>query len=231
MADQLPQPDGSSPLEEAVADLKRFLARYEHLRPYLWRGELAPAFWTVSGVFSLGLNVILIIILVVVGRELFALKSMVRDQLIGGLHANFMLMDQAVISAVVPVEDEIPVQFTLPVRASTTVVLTEDTFLPDASVDLTTGGLSITNAPTDITLPAGTELPVNLSIDVPVDTMIPVELEVDVRIPLRDTQLHAPFVGLQNVVSPYNSLLSDTPDSWGEALCPRENGFCRLLRR
>jgi hypothetical protein len=201
-------------------------------KPFVWQRKLGPAFWTITGVLSLVLNVVLIVLLVLLGRELFGLKSLVSDQLLGGLYGNFVLMDQAVISASVPVEDEIPVRFLLPVETNTTVILTEDTYLTGARVDLSTGGLRISNAPTDIVLKKGTELPVALNIDVPVDTTVPVRLTVDVRIPLRDTELHAPFVGLQNVVAPYNQLLSTAPDSWEEALCATEaSPLCAMTKR
>ena len=194
--------------------------RIEEVKPYFWQGKIGPAFWTVAGIFSVALNVILIVILILLGRELFGLKDLVSEQLVGGLYENFILMDEAVISTTVPVVDTIPVQFTLPVKTNTTVVLTEDTLVENASVNLTTGGLTITNAPSNIVLRAGTELPVKLDIQVPVDTTVPVELEVNVAIPLKDTQLHDPFVGLQNVLGPYVVLLADAPDSWGQVFCP-----------
>jgi hypothetical protein len=206
------------------------LERYAHLKPYFWQGKIGPAFWTIGGLFSLTLNVILIIALVLIGRELFNLKTVINDQLINGLAENFALMDQAVIATTVNVEDTIPVQFTLPVQAETTVILTADTLLQNANVSLSTGGLRITDAPTDIILKAGTELPVNLDILVPVDTTVPVELVVEVEIPLANTQLHTPFVGLQDVVSPYNLLLADTPNSWEEAVCASGSAFlCRVM--
>jgi hypothetical protein len=209
--------------------LERYGETYERWKPYLWRGKLGPAFWTVAGLFSIGLNIILIVFLILLGRELFNLKKLVDVQLLGGLYRNFVLMDEAVISTTISVDDTIPVQFVLPVNANTSVVLTEDTLLQDANVDLVTGGLRITNAPTDIILPAGTKLPVSLNIEVPVDTNIPIHLEVPVEIPLKDTELHTPFVGLQQVVGPYTSLLAEAPDTWGEALCPSGRGILCLF--
>ncbi len=198
---------------------------------WLWQGKLGPAFWTVGAALSFLLNIILIVTLLVLARELFALKALVRDQVLGGLATNFQKMDQAVIRTEVVVNDTIPIDFDLPVRfdlpvdTTTTVVLSEDTFIRGARVDLYTGGLTITNAPADIVLPAGTELPIRLSIVVPVDTVIPVQadipitLTVPVAIPLDETELHEPFVGLQKVVEPYLNLLDQAPDSWEEALC------------
>jgi hypothetical protein len=83
-------------------------------------------------------------------------------------------------------------------------------------VNLRTGGLTITNAPTSIILPAGTELPVALDFVLPVQASIPVNLTVPVDIPLNETELHEPFVGLQEVISPYNEMLSASPRSWNE---------------
>lgn len=195
-------------------------------RKILWQGKIGPAFWTITGLLSLGLNAVLIAAVILLGRELFTIKNLVSQQLVGGLAHNFALMDQAVIRTNVVVNDQIPVQFTLPVSQETTVVLTDDMPISGANVNMRTGGLSIVNAPTDIILPAGTPLDIQLTMDIPVDTTIPVTLNVPVEIPLRQTELHEPFQGLQQVIAPYDSLLRDLPDSWEEVLC--QEGFARF---
>ena len=53
--------------------------------PRLWQGKFSPAFWTFTGTLSLVVNLILVVILIFLGRELFALKALVSEQLIGGL--------------------------------------------------------------------------------------------------------------------------------------------------
>lgn len=198
-----------------------FLIKYVHLTSKLfWQGKIGPAFWTITGMISLSVNVILIAVLVLVGRQLFSAKNLINGQLIGGLYYNFVLMDQARIKTSIQVSDTIPVQFDLPVQTETTVILTEDTQITNARVNLATGGLSITNASANIVLPAGTELPVSLNISVPVDTTVPVNLTVPVDIPLNETDLHQPFIGLQEVISPYYWQLSSAPDSWWDTpLC------------
>jgi len=139
-------------------------------------------------------------------------------------------MDQARIQATIPVSAEVPAQFDLPLVTDTIVILNEDTNISGASVKLSTGGLVIANAPADIVLPAGTELPIHLDLMVPVDQMIPVELSVEVDIPLEETDLHAPFVGLQNVVAPYYLMLWELPNSWGQVICGKEYGpICRIF--
>ena len=95
---------------------------------------------------------------------------------------------------------------------------------------ISTGVLSI-NAPANIVLPAGLELPVALDITVPVDKEVPVVLTVPVNIPLNQTELHEPFVGLQEVVAPYKVMLGDLPDDWMETpLCQGSFGeACTLF--
>jgi hypothetical protein len=186
---------------------------------WLWQGQIFPAFWTLTGLLSLAVNIILIIILLSLGKELFSIKQLVSNQLINGLHDNFVKMDQARISTTVIVDSTIPVKFDLPVKTNTVVILTKDTTITRAHVSVFTGGLTINSALADIVLPAGTNLPIALDITVPVDTTVPVKLTVPVNIPLNQTELHTPFVGLQNVVSPYKTLLDSLPNSWDQIFC------------
>ncbi len=185
----------------------------------IWREKVLPAFWSVGALLSIGLNVVLLVVVIVLGKQVFALKDLLTNDVVGGLYYNFLLMDQATIETTIQVEDSIPVQFDLMLDQETTVVLTEDTPIDDAIISLTTGGLNIQRAPTDIVLPAGTSLPIALDLVVPVDTEVPVTLTVPVKIPLNETELHEPFTGLQDVVSPYYWMLNDAPNTWGEVFC------------
>lgn len=212
------------------------------VRPLFWQGKVLPAFWTVTGTLSLIVNVILIVVLIMVGRLLFDIKKLVNDGLIGGLYQNFVLMDQAhiqttiVVEDTILVEDTIPVVFDLPLNTDTTVVLTEDIPIPNTLVRINTGVISL-NAPAEVTLPRGTPLKINLDLTVPVNQTIPVVLNVPVKlkvpvdIPLENTQLHQPFVGLQDVVSPYRTMLNDAPSTWEETpVCgPVSMWLCRWL--
>jgi holo-[acyl-carrier protein] synthase len=220
----------------------------------LWQGKIKDAFWKTTGILSLTVNVVLIVVLVLLAQELFTLKTLVNDQLLGGLRENFEKMDAAVIETTVVVEDNIvvndtilvddtiPVVFDLPLNKKTTVKLSEDTFIQGATVNLTSGGLTLQNADADIILPRGTELPIRLSLTVPVSQTLPVQLvvpinlsvpvslSVPVEIPLAETQLHEPFVGLQGVVAPYNDLLLGLPNSWDEMACDSGPALCALQR-
>ena len=213
--------------------------RSPRLRHFIWQHRIAPAFWTIASLLSLTINIFLIVALLITGRQLFTLKSAVDQQLITGLYDNFALMDQAHIVTTISVEttiqvqDSIPVVFDLPLSQDTQVILTEDTQVENVSIML--NGVWL---PTNIVLPAGTPLNINLDLTVPVsqtvpvNLTVPVSLQVPVDIPLDQTELHEPFTGLQQVVTPYRELLSNAPDSAAdiEACQSWWSGWiCRLL--
>ncbi|MFN2145205.1 MAG: hypothetical protein ACK2T7_07615 [Anaerolineales bacterium] len=185
----------------------------------IWRERVLPAYWSIGSGLSILLNFILLIIVFVLLGKLNTINTVLTDKFIGGLYYNFILMDQATIETTVTVEDTIPVQFDLPLNQNTVVVLTKDTEIKGATVSLNTGGLNIQSAPTDIVLPKGTRLPVKLDLSVPVDTEIPISLSVPVDIPLAETELHQPFTGLQEVVSPFYWMLKEPPSSFSGATC------------
>ena len=197
-------------------------------RRFLRGDKIGPAFWTVASLISMVVNIILVIVLIVLAQQLFTLKAIVQDQVLGGLYTNFQLMDQAHIRTTIPVNADVPAKFDLPLNTETTVVLTADTTIEGATIyELEAWPLYITKAKTNIVLPAGTSLPVALSLTVPVDQKIPVNLMVNVDIPLSQTDLHPPFVGLQEVVKPYYTLLGDLPNSWQIAICGLDpQGVC-----
>jgi hypothetical protein len=192
-------------------------------------GKIMPAFWTVASILSLIVNIILIVVLLVLARELFVLKSIVGDQLLGGLYQNFIYMDLAHIKTEITVKDTIPISFTLPISQDTVVTLTDPTPINNANVRIVSGGLTI-NSPANIILPAGTNLPVHLELNVPVQTTVPVTLKVPVDIPLQNTELHKPFIGLQQVVAPfYKMLFPDIKKSSDVPACQSTPWLCNTF--
>jgi hypothetical protein len=194
---------------------------------FLFQGKVAPAFWNIASLVSLMVNAILVAIIILLARDLFAIKHLVSDQLIGGLYQNFVAMDNSHIVTniqvhdTIQVNDKIPVVFDLPLKQDTQVKLTKDTPVRNATIFL--NGQAV---PLDIILRKGTALNISLDLTVPVSQTVPVVLNVPVNlnvpvdIALDKTDLHQPFVGLQEVVAPYHSLLSSLPDTWGETpLC------------
>lgn len=217
---------------------KPVFQKYPFLKPLIWQGKIAPAFWTVSSLLSLTVNIVLIVVLILLGRQLFSLKSLLHNELVGGLYQNFELMDQAhikttiTVNDTIQVKDTIPVVFNLPLSQNTEVVLTQDTPIQNATIFL--NGASV---PLNIILPKGTLLNIGLNLTVPVSQTIPVvlnvpvKLQVPVDIALNRTQLHEPFSGLKEVLAPYQDLLAGLPTSWNETpLCgPVPNLLCKWI--
>jgi hypothetical protein len=235
------KPKSSPDLKTASARLVQVLKGQKVVS---WH-QIGPPFWTLTGTLSLVVNIILIAVLFSAGRQLFTIKDIASNQVLGGLYTNFVKMDDAHIRAnilvsdtiqvkdTIQVNDTIPVVFDLPLKKDTKVKLTKDTPLNNTTIYL--NGAAV---PLNLVLPKGTELSINLNMTVPVDQKIPVTLNVPVSlnvpvhlsvpidIPLNQTQLHEPFVGLQKVVGPYNDLLSGLPASSQQLfLCGKLTGW------
>jgi hypothetical protein len=142
--------------------------------------------------------------------------------LLGGLYDNFVRMDEANIQTSIHVEKDIPVNFDLNVTGPTTVELTEPVRIEGAVVTVSTGTMSIINAPATIILPQGQRLPITImGLTVPVKQSVRAVLDVPVDIPLDQTELHQPFVGLQQVVRPWYCLIEPNAAFNGSPICPQ----------
>lgn len=189
-----------------------------------------PRLWTTASVLTLTINIIIMLVLIVLVISVYRMRLNLTQitalapsvvNLPGGLYENFEKMERANIETNVVVEAVIPVKFNLELDQQTNVVLSQDVTITNALVTVNTGGLNISRAATTIVLPAGTTLPVNLSLTVPVDQQVPVTLNVPVNIPLRETQLKEPFVGLQEVIKPlYCFLTPQAVNLDGQPVCP-----------
>lgn len=174
--------------------------------------KFLPAFWTIASVVSMLVNIGVVIVLIFVVQLLGGTRAALdfaqsqANGLLGGLHQNFVKMDAASIKTQIPVSANIPLNITVPVKATTEITLAQAAVIRNAQVVINTGSLDI-NASATVTLPANTPLTVNLDFPLQVTDNIPVSLPVDVNIPLNQTELHDPFVGLQKVVEPYYCLL------------------------
>lgn len=170
--------------------------------------------------FSMIVDVVLILLVLVLAVSLKNANDTL-NHVLSGLYENFVVMDSAVISTNIRVEDaSIPLDFTLPVvQSETYVTLTRDVTIRNATV----GVLSL---PTTVTLPAGTTLPVALSMEVPVQTTLLVDLEVPVNIKLAEANppppagsLHEAFLGLQDTIGPFYCLFDHPADSPAAFAC------------
>ncbi len=188
------------------------------------RGErVARAFWTVTGAISLVVNAILIAVVIYLLTNIINLQLTANDAgstVLAGFYNNFELMDRASIKTTIPVDAQIPLNITVPIQKSTSITLANDTVIPNAHVRINTGALNI-DAPAEVTLPAGTSLNVTLNFDVPVQDTIPIHVDVPVNIPLAQTDLHTPFIGLQQVVKPFYCLVEPNAINMdGLPVCP-----------
>lgn len=196
-------PKSKPPAEKAVAPATQEMSRRE---------KLLRALWTITSVISMAVNVVVIIVLVVAFWAYRSIKlpdsidPTIANKLLGGLYSNFEKMDRATIRTVIPVDAQIPLDITVPVQTTTQITLADTVEIPNAQVVINTGGLNI-NSTARVTLPAGTPLNVNLNFDLPVQNTIPIHLDVPVNIPMSATELHEPFVGLQDVVRPLYCLV------------------------
>ncbi len=195
-------------------------SRSPRLQKTTYQGKYMPAFWTVACIFSLVVNLILIALLVAVGRNFFSMKALVSKGLINGTAENLALMDKAHIVTTVPVntdvklQDNLPIEFNLPVSQNTQLLLAQDTHIPGAYIIL-----NDTPVKTELTLPAKTPIQVNIdmtvpvSVTVPMSITVPVAVQVPVDIAVEQTDLHQSIVGLQGVIEPYKTAMESTFNS------------------
>lgn len=210
------EPAGSPPVETKSGTAPARTPRFKFL----------PAFWTVASTLSIIVNVVLLIALLLAYQTFKSfptIPTMATDKLsgvLGGLYTNFVKMDEANIRTNIHVEKDIPVQFTLNVSGPTNVTLSQAVTIHGALVTVNTGGLNIVNARATIVLPQGTLLPINIeNLVVPVDQKVPAVLDVPVDIPLNQTELHEPFVGLQKVVEPWYCFIQPNAVMNGAQVC------------
>ncbi len=184
------------------------------------------ALWTMASVISMLVNIVVVAVLIGLYQNYTILEIPEEvgvdtpKDLLQGLYDNFQLMDTAHIKTNITVEDTIPVQFDLDLKQQTNVVLSDDVTINGAFVTIDTALFDI-NAPATVVLPSGVSLPIVLDLVVPVDKEVPVKLNVPVDIALEETDLHTPFVGLQDVVQPLYCLVAPEAKAiGGEAVCP-----------
>jgi hypothetical protein len=131
------------------------------------------------------------------------------------------MMEQATIERTIPVDANIPLNIMVPVTTTTSITLAEPVVL-QSRVVIDQPNFYL-NYPATVTLSQGSVLPVTLNFQLPVQNTIPVHLDVPVNIPLRETQLREPFVGLQNVIEPWYCLVEPNALVMGEQICSTMN--------
>lgn len=182
-----------------------------------WAGKPWQAFKTFAILFSFTMNLVLLIVLLLLAPHILPLVDNSVKPLVGGLNNSFVQMSTATISRTIVVDDTMPISFTLPLQTTTDVTVVRSVPLEGipAQFRLPDGG-GVINGQVFLALPQGLTLPVQLALDVPVDQEIPVHLAVGVQIPLKETELGAPFATLQGLFAPLDALLQRLPGSNSE---------------
>jgi hypothetical protein len=179
------------------------------------RRALWEAYKNIAIVFSFIVNFVLVIVLLlIVGWLIFPTKTDVVEPMLDDLQGAVNALDSATIVRTIQIDEQVPVNFTLPLEQTTVVVLSQDVQLVrPATFVLPDGGGSI-NGTVSLSLPTGLALPVMLDLDVPVQNVIPVRFPVQVSIPLRETELSQVVVELNAVLGPLRDFLDDLPDGF-----------------
>jgi hypothetical protein len=179
------------------------------------RSDLWAAFKDVSILFSFTVNIVLVIVfLILIGWIIFPTKTEIVEPMMDELQTAINALDTATIYRTIQIDQQVPVDFVLPVRQSTTVVLSEAVPVSQPAVFTFPAGGGQIRGTVSLNLPAGTELPVYLEMDVPVQNKIHVQFPVEVAIPLNETELNAVVVKLNDVLQPVRKLLDDLPDGF-----------------
>jgi hypothetical protein len=190
-----------------------------------WEHGFFPGFWTVASVLSIIMNCLIVGVLLAIIPLARSKPNDPAAKLLGGLYGNFVGMENAVITTSVPIRTTIPLDnITVPVNTLTTIYVQPGQSAQLSSVNVRTGGLTITNATGSIIFGQTTPLNVQLNLNIPLQHIdVPVNLDVPVEIPLKNTQLYGPFVGLQDVIKPLYCLVEPQATLTNSQTCPSLN--------
>lgn len=159
---------------------------------------------------SFAVNVILLLVLLAVGYQLFIAKAGLGPlkPTIGKLMSTIDGLQNATIRASVPLNEQLPISLMVPVSQETQVRVTQPVPLQVPASIVFPGGGGNLNASVALNLPEGLTLPIYLSMTIPLNSSVPVSLTVPVNIPLKDTELGPQFGNLKELVQPLADLVN-----------------------
>lgn len=173
------------------------------------------AFKNIAIVFSFVVNfVLIIVVLLIAGYVLFPAKTDIGEPLLDNLQGAVDALGNATIVRTIAIDEQVPVNFTLPLKQPTTVVLSQDVELMRPATFYLPGGGGAINGTVALNLPKGLNLPILLDLDVPVENSIQVQFPVEVSIPLKETELNRVVVELNDILMPLRQFLDDLPDDF-----------------
>ncbi len=178
-------------------------------------------FQTTAIIFSFVINLILVLVVIVLATQYFAIKDQV-SLLVNGLDRSFAQLGEATIDTTIPISQQLrvafdlPVKFDLPLEQDTTVTTLTPTPI-NTTVNLSLGQFGRINAPISLNLPAGTPLRIKLAMKIPVSTVVkvdqtvPVKFDQNAKIKLGPSGLDPVVYQLRGVVKPYVALIQQLP--------------------
>ncbi len=169
------------------------------------------AFKNFAIVFSFIVNFILVLVLIIAPFPTLVITDQFAKPLLKDLDDAFAALGKTVINADVPLNQTMPIEFDLPLKQDTVVVLTEPVPLQANATFFLPGGGGAINGTVSLDLPTGLTLPVNLDLMVPVSATIPVVLNVPVKINLDEAGMGPAIEQLRSVFSPISDMLDQLP--------------------
>jgi hypothetical protein len=159
---------------------------------------------------SMIVNLILIVVVFVLINQVGAIK-MTLAAVLGQLDSAFAGLGAASIKDTININQQVPVQFDLPLNQNTTVT----TLAPvpiTTQANFSLGSFGNINGTVSLNLPTGTQLPVHLELTVPVSNSIPVVFDQPINIPLAQKGLGPVVAKLRSALGPIINLVGQLPD-------------------
>lgn len=171
-------------------------------------------FWRAAAVLtllaSMIVNLILIVVVVILVNQIGAIK-LTLSSVLGQLDSAFEGLGQVVVKDTIKINQQVPVQFDLPLKQDT-VVTTQSPVPINTQATFSLGQFGSINGVVSLQLPTGTRLPVHLEMNVPVSNSIPVVFDQPVTIPLSEKGLGPVVAKLRAAVGPIINLVQQLPD-------------------
>jgi hypothetical protein len=172
--------------------------------------RLWNALKNINALISLFVNLILIIVVLVLVSQIGAIKATLAGVL-GQLDSAFEGLGKSSIVDTIAINQQVPVQFDLPIDQSITVV-TQAPIPLSVPTTFSLGAFGTINGTVSLQIPAGTSLPVQLQLTVPVKTQIAVKFDQPVSINLYSKGLGKVVDKLRSALAPIINLVKDLPD-------------------
>jgi hypothetical protein len=171
----------------------------------VWRAAVGLTLLT-----SMAINLILIVVVVILVNQVGAIK-MTLASVLGQLDSAFEGLGAASIQDTIKINQQVPVQFDLPLNQNTTVT----TLAPvpiNTQANFSLGPFGNINGVVSLQLPTGTQLPVHLELMVPISNSIPVVFDQAINIPLAERGLGPVVAKLRSALGPLIKLVGQLPE-------------------